>query len=208
MVKQVAGAWMMMVWCLVPVAWAQSERVAGSTTEQAVSQALEKARAAATALTQALLGELLQHMREGGPGAAVAVCAAKAQELTKAQQQEGLLLRRVSTRTRNPQNRPDEYEQAKLALMEQQYREHKRTDEVSEWYLEGKMLTLRYLRPIVVGEMCLACHGDGEHMKQEVRDFLSQHYPEDQAVGYQAGDFRGAVSVTVKQALPPDLQNQ
>lgn len=204
--RRVFGAWMVLTWLTVATTWAQGGQAPEARTQQAVSRALEKARAAATALTQALLGELLRHMREGGPEAAVMVCAGKAQELTKAQQQEGLLVRRVSTRARNPQNRPDDYEQAVLARMAQQYQESKATDEVSEWYLEGNTLTLRYLRPIVMGEMCLACHGDRERMKPAVRDFISQHYPEDQAVGYQAGDFRGAMSVTVKEALPFDVQ--
>lgn len=207
MVRCLLGAYVVFAGFAVPAVLAQEGQVAQTKTEQAAFLALEKARLAATALTQALLGELLKHMREGGPEAAVAVCAAKAQELTRAQQQEGVLVRRVSTRARNPQNRPDEYEQAKLALMEKHYRENKASEEVWEYYLDEKTLTVRYLRPIVVGEMCLACHGDRERMKPAVRDFLSQHYPEDQAVGYRAGDFRGAVSVTVKEALPADAQN-
>lgn len=190
----------------VPVMWAQGAQVPETRKEQAVSQAVEKARAQATALTQALLGELLKHMREGGPERAVTVCAAKAQEITKAQQQEGLVVRRVSTRARNPHNRPDAYEQAQLLLMEQRFKADKTAAEVTDWYIEDHTLTVRYLRPIVMGEMCLACHGDRERMKPAVREFLSQHYPEDQAVGYQAGDFRGAVSVTVKTALPADAE--
>lgn len=206
MVRRFWGPWLVVVWFSGSTAWAQADAASGGKVEQAVFQALEKARAAATALTQALMGELLKHMREGGPEAAVSVCSAKAQEITKAQQQEGVLVRRVTTRPRNPQNRPDDYEQVMLALMEQRYREGKTVSEVSDWHLEGETLTVRYLRPIVIGEMCLACHGDRERMKPEVREFLTQHYPEDHAVGYQPGDFRGAVSVTVKTTLSPEPQ--
>ncbi|BCW93750.1 MAG: cytochrome c [Thermoanaerobaculum sp.] len=206
MARRFLGPWLVLAWFAGSTAWAQEDAASGDKVEQAVSQALEKARAAATALTQALMGELLKHMREGGPEAAVSVCSAKAQEITKAQQQEGVLVRRVTARPRNPQNRPDDYEQAMLALMEHRYRKDKTASEVADWYLEGEALTVRYLRPIVIGEMCLACHGDRQRMKPAVREFLTQHYPEDQAVGYQAGDFRGAVSVTVKTTLPPEPQ--
>lgn len=204
--RKLLGSWLVVAWLAGSTVWAQAEAASASRVEQAVSQALEKARAAAAALTQALLGELMKHMREGGPEAAVAVCSAKAQEITKAQQQEGVSVRRVTVRPRNPQNRPDDYEQAMLALMEQRYREDKTTSEISDWHLDGEELTVRYLRPIVIREMCLACHGDRQRMKPEVREFLTQHYPEDQAAGYQAGDFRGAVSVTVRTVLPAEPQ--
>ncbi|MFN3413811.1 MAG: DUF3365 domain-containing protein, partial [Thermoanaerobaculum sp.] len=149
MVTRLLSVWALLLGVVGQPAWAQAPQASKPYVEEVVGRALEKARAAATALTQALLGELLKHMREGGPEAAVSVCSAKAQEITKAQQQEGVLVRRVSVRPRNPQNRPDDYEQAMLALMEQRYRENKTASEVSDWYLEGETLTVRYLRPIV-----------------------------------------------------------
>ena len=56
---------------------------------------------------------------------------------------------------------------------------------------------LRYLRPIVVKAPCLKCHGPSESIDPEVRAILEESYPEDLAVGYAEGDFRGAVSVVV-----------
>ncbi|WP_234697375.1 c-type heme family protein [Candidatus Kryptonium thompsonii] len=40
-------------------------------------------------------------------------------------------------------------------------------------------------------------------MKKEIKEFLKEKYPDDKAVGYQAGDFRGAVSIKIK--LSEDL---
>ena len=56
---------------------------------------------------------------------------------------------------------------------------------------------LHYLRPIVILERCLACHGSRDKMQPEVRELLSRRYPDDRAIDYRVGDFRGAVSVRV-----------
>jgi hypothetical protein len=60
--------------------------------------------------------------------------------------------------------------------------------------------TLRLLRPIVMGEPCLACHGPVEGINPRVLELIRAAYPEDLAVGYQAGDLRGAVSVLLRRS--------
>lgn len=44
---------------------------------------------------------------------------------------------------------------------------------------------------------CVQCHGASDELAEGVADVLSEHYPEDEATGYSAGDFRGLIRVTV-----------
>ena len=102
-----------------------------------------------------------------------------------------LTLRQVSTKYRNPDNRPDTYEQAILAKMEADP-ESWRNKDWSEKVISGDHATMRYMRPLFVTEACLTCHGDPD----EVPDFIKEKYPNDLATGYKVGDLRGAISVS------------
>lgn len=51
----------------------------------------------------------------------------------------------------------------------------------------------RYLRAIPTMPICLACHGTD--IDPEISDMLREHYPEDQATGFTAGELRGAFSI-------------
>jgi hypothetical protein len=61
---------------------------------------------------------------------------------------------------------------------------------------------LQYLRPLLVQQTCLACHGDPATFEPDVRAVLARRYPADQATGYAVGDLRGAVSVRVPLPAP------
>ncbi len=71
----------------------------------------------------------------------------------------------------NPQNVPDEFEQASLTLFEKE-----QLDEYMEITTSHDSKVLRYIAPLVVKENCLSCH--------------AQH-------GYTLGDIRGALSITI-----------
>ena len=61
------------------------------------------------------------------------------------------------------------------------------------------------MKPIGTKPMCLTCHGDSKQIPQSVQARLDSVYPLDKAVGYSAGDLRGAVSI--KQPMDIPLQN-
>ncbi|QKK07303.1 MAG: DUF3365 domain-containing protein [Planctomycetota bacterium] len=50
---------------------------------------------------------------------------------------------------------------------------------------------LRYLQPLVMGELCLKCHGPVEGIDPGVRAVLAERYAEDEAVGFALGELRG-----------------
>jgi len=158
---------------------------------------LEKARQAADALTGELIETLGHELGTGGPVGAVKVCAEMAPQIAASHSVDGVTVRRVTLRVRNPQDTPDEYERGVLVDLEAKLAEGALPKEIAEVVTDDAGARLRYLRPLVIKGTCLNCHGDVESMDPELRTLLEERYPEDQAVGYQEGDLRGAVSVTV-----------
>jgi len=66
----------------------------------------------------------------------------------------------------------------------------------------GDKLVYRYYFPLKVLKLCLTCHGTpGKDIKPEVYEAIKRKYPEDKAIGYREGDFRGVVRVEI----PVDL---
>lgn len=141
---------------------------------------------------------LLEELRAGGPARGIEVCSKEAPAIASTISRDGLTIRRVTTKPRNPANAPDPYEASVLESMESSHREGGKAVEHEEVVATADGKEIRYLKPIVVAGACLACHGPKESLAPEVRDALAARYPEDRATGYASDDFRGAVSVRVR----------
>jgi len=99
-------------------------------------------------------------------------------------------VRQVSLRYRNPDNRPDSYETARL----QAYASGSGGSEISSLETVDGKQTFRYLQPMVAVESCLTCHGDYDKAPAFVRArFPRGHY----SYGYRTGEIIGAVSVSI-----------
>ncbi len=160
------------------------------------------AEPAAAGLLRTLVGRLTSAMEEGGPAQAMEFCSTEAIPLTRmvqASQEDGLVLKRTSFRYRNPDNAPDEAEEAALLYFERAIQDQGQAP--ASFVQRTSTGELRYYKPLYVGEFCLQCHGDPEGMDPGVRRLLSQRYPEDLATGYRAGDFRGLVRVSVPEGM-------
>jgi len=174
--------------------------LAVSVGQQASETALrEQARAAADALLQRLVGRLNQEYQQGGAGRGVQVCAQVAQTLTReVAREQGVQMRRVSLKNRNPRNAPDAWERQILQRWERDLQAGKPIGEVGEWRTQQGQRVYRYMRPIMLAmPLCLECHGDSQNIKPEVRRLIRQNYPNDKATGYKLGDLRGAFSITI-----------
>lgn len=130
------------------------------------SVTVARARAAADSLGPALMGKLVGALESGGPDAALTFCADSAQALTARFAHDGVMIRRVGTRVRNPLNAPDSLEQRILAYYEAEraagrpmleVREVARTADDGGW-------ELRLLRPVTVLERCTTCHGSTDQI--------------------------------------------
>lgn len=179
----------------------------GAEPAEPPPQAVERAREAGKALAGELMGRLAAELEAGGPAQAVQVCSEVAQEIAAAHSTAGLAVRRVSLKARNPADRPDDYERPQLERLEALHQSGELPDEVVELVQQEGRPVLRYLKPIRILPLCLQCHGDPADFDPAVRRLLDERYPEDEAVGYQAGDLRGAVSVQVELGEPDPAED-
>lgn len=98
-------------------------------------------------------------------------------------------VRQVSLRYRNPDNRPDSYETARL----ESFRTGRAGETSSLETVDGR-LTFRYLQPMVAVASCLTCHGEYDKAPAFVRArFPRGHY----SYNYKVGEIIGAVSVSI-----------
>ena len=141
---------------------------------------------------------LINQIKSEGTLNAVSVCSDTAQILTNDfSLKKGVYIKRVSFRNRNKNNLPDKFEETVLKIFEQLESEGKLTSDTEHFEVvkENDHQYLRYMKPIKVGAPCLNCHGSEEQISTEIKQLISQRYPDDKAVGYSRGDLRGAVSI-------------
>jgi len=145
-----------------------------------------------------LKGVLIEQIQKNGVVQAVSVCSDTAQVLTNNfGLKNGVFIHRVSLKNRNPNNYPDQFEKKILNQFEL-LKQNNQLNEKTEHYevvKENEFTYIRFLKPILVQAECLNCHGDPGNMLPEVRELITQEYPDDKAVSYLLGDLRGAVSV-------------
>lgn len=163
---------------------------------------VEIAEPAAGQLLRTLVSRVTAAVEEGGTAHAVDYCSMDAIPLTRlveAGLEGDLTLKRTSFRYRNPANAPDEAEEMALRYFEDAILADGRAP--AHYVQRVSPEELRYYQPLFVGEFCLQCHGDPDAMTPETRSKLAAKYPGDLATGYEAGDFRGLVRVSVPASM-------
>ena len=140
--------------------------------------------------SQQVLGKNLVGKIEGeGTLAALAFCSERAYPLTDSlSRAQGVKIRRVTDKARNPDNLADE-------------REHQLMDRYRDNLADGKKLKpvfyeeegARYFySPILTNALCLQCHGvPGEKIEPGVIARIRKLYPNDRAIDYQENQARG-----------------
>jgi len=163
-------------------------------------------------LVSGLKSALIEAMQNGGPSNAVSVCKDTAQKLTAQISNDlgkGISVKRTSLKYRNPANAPDDNERSVL----ERYEIASEKSEQIPPYILQKIATddgwmYRYYKPLKVMPLCLNCHGSKDQIDPAVQKVLREQYPDDRATGYESGDFRGVVSVTIaEQALKTSNSN-
>ena len=132
----------------------------------------------------------------------------------------GSLVRRVSKRTRNHRNTPDNWEASQLEKFENMAKGGAPRTPFDITKPDGSILHtmefesyaiveghFRYMRSITMPPLvtpdgtpflpCLKCHGTFEDLADGVREAIGAEYAYDVALGYKAGDIRGAWTIKV-----------
>ncbi len=141
---------------------------------------------------------LMHAITHGGFTNAIEFCSVHAEPLTAGVvTDQTILLRRVSFQTRNPENKPDEFE-AKLL---KHYAEDIRAGRIPTPQIETTKDQARYFEPIVISNpLCLNCHGvPHTQVKEDTLRIINKLYPKDGATGYKMGELRGLWSVTFRE---------
>jgi Protein of unknown function (DUF3365) len=158
---------------------------------------LAGAREATKTYSQKLKTELAAALKAGGTKSAIEACQVSAPELNATVSEEsGFEIGRTALRVRNPENVPDTWEIAMLERFSKQLAsgaDHKILEAYDVSVTKEGQKLFRYMRPIIMVESCLACHGGA--VAQDVRSEIARIYPEDKAVGFNIGDLRGAFTL-------------
>jgi hypothetical protein len=164
-----------------------------------VQARVEAAKAAAGDFLRRLGGTMKTEMQAGGPVAAMKVCRDVAPDIANdISLDNGWKVVRVGTRVRNPMlGLADTWEQRVLQDFKKRAAEGEGFDAMTHYEVvdEPAGRSLRFMKAIGVAPQCLICHGGAEQIAEPLRVQLQSLYPYDRAVGYQAGDLRGAVSI-------------
>jgi hypothetical protein len=157
-----------------------------------VPEGAQQGRELALAFQKALRSELENAIAAQGPLGAIAVCGERAQAIADGLARDGLRVRRISDRPRNPANAADTRE---LQMLES-WRGASAEDraKVGEGRTRDGKSSL-YLPISIPDALCLTCHGPVETLAPELREKLASRYPADRATGYALGDLRGALVV-------------
>jgi hypothetical protein len=171
--------------------------------EDLVPEWLTRSRLLAQQLGTELKAELSSALASTGPTGAISVCRTRAPEIAaKLSRESGALVSRTALRVRNPANAPDDLQHAIL----EQFADDLATGR-AETPLEaaveinrGGKIEHRYMRAIPMDGVCLTCHG--QQLAPDVASAIARDYPDDQAIGFEQGQLRGAFSV-IWPASPP-----
>ncbi|MBQ0960822.1 DUF3365 domain-containing protein [Ideonella sp. 4Y11] len=170
-----------------------------SFVAQAEDAWVAEARQLATSVPPKLLAVLNREIEQGGAVQAIGACQIQAPEMARqASAASGWTVRRVSLRERNPKARPDAWEQAALEDFDRRVAagEVPMTLEKAERVDVAGVPTLRYVRALAVGPVCVQCHGDTAQMDAGVKAKLAALYPHDRATGYAVGQIRGVITLS------------
>jgi len=150
----------------------------------------EEARRIVDRFQADLLAALSAALAEGGPTAAVEVCAEIAPAIAAALSEEsGAVVRRTALRNRNPHAVPNAAERRGMAAFASPLDAEGKPREWSE----ATPASFRYMRAIPTKPMCTTCHGTS--IAPDVAAAIRARYPNDAATGFAPGDLRGAFSV-------------
>lgn len=138
---------------------------------------------------QQLKGELMEGMKKGTANA-IDVCAVKAPEIAKAVGSESVTVGRTSHKLRNPENAPRAWVKPLLDA----YLANPKDLQPKVVQIDDGLVG--YVEPIMTGPMCLTCHGTS--MTDETKSAIATKYPDDKAIDFDSGDFRGLFWVEFK----------
>jgi len=170
---------------------------ANEPTHPAVPDARRDAIAAASSLNGQLRSQLQAALKSQGQAGAVAACSMIAPAVTAEAGQPPLTIKRTALRVRNESNAADDFERRVLAAFVAQTAAGADPSSLvhEEVVPAAQGKAFRFMKAIPMADQpCSSCHGTS--IAPDVAAEVKRLYPRDQAVGFEPGQIRGAISVT------------
>lgn len=139
-------------------------------------------------LAQNLKKTLVSAIKDKGLIGAVEQCNIEAPLISQNLSTKNLKVSRIAIKNRNPKNKATLEQEEVLKFFEQELSLGKSPKNLFK-VLETKD-SIQYLKPIVTGKLCLACHGSKISGKLKAK--IKKLYPNDLATGFEEGSLRGA----------------
>lgn len=157
---------------------------------------LAKGQQIASRVFGVLSSEVSKSMKANGVAATIAYCNEQAYPITDSLAAVYQAhIKRTSHKVRNPENAPDSLE----SIMLEKYLtlQEKGMEMSPKVVQQGE--NMHFFAPILLAQPCLTCHGMvGETLDKNDLAVIQQHYPDDQAIGFSAGELRGIWSIRFK----------
>jgi hypothetical protein len=149
-------------------------------------------------LRKTLRSATMEIMQKEGPEAALEFRYKRTKAIiSQIEQETGSSIKRTSFKYRDPANVPDKYEAEALRFFEESIKKGQMPKYYVQTVNENGKVMYRYYKPLKVEGVCLTCHGDPNLMDKKLLEKIRTFYPNDKAIGYKEGDFRGVVRVTI-----------
>ncbi len=164
-------------------------------TDKEKEEYIIKGKEIAQATVKELGGNLMKHMKEGGPQQAIPFCNATANPLTEEMAKKyQVSIKRTSHKIRNDDNIPNETEET---ILKQYLEAISNSEKLKPIVSKDNAGKVHFYAPIKLEAKCLACHGTiGKEVTVKTDNILKALYPNDKATGFKAGDLRGIVDIT------------
>ncbi len=147
--------------------------------------------------TKAELGKnLMGAIKEKGTLEALQFCNIKATTITDSMATlHQAKIRRVSDKTRNPDNLANETELENISYFKNNLAKGEEINPI----VETRNDSIYFYYPIVTNDMCMQCHGiPNKEIDQTILLGLNDLYPTDKAIGYSVNQVRGIWSIQFK----------
>jgi nitrate reductase cytochrome c-type subunit len=153
-----------------------------------------EAKKAIKKMGKSLQSHMKKNLKKGGAIQAAKFCSKKATKIEEdinAKYKKGISVKRVSLKYRNPDNAPLADEKAVLEQIEADFKSGKKIPKMIVKQIDKN--NYKVYKPIFLEKKaCLKCHGDADHRAKKAYKIIKEKYPDDKAIDYKAGDFRGA----------------
>jgi len=156
-----------------------------------------KAMKAIKTVAGALQNTLTMKAKEGGLSNAATFCSTHATSLAKEVSktlEEGVRLKRITDKPRNSMSQANDEQ---LAVFDEIKAKLASGEKIDMLVKQKSINHYQVYKPIMVGAKCLNCHGNDEKRNPQAYNVISKKYPNDKAINYKIGDFRGAFLVDI-----------